>query len=869
MKCSNTICGKELTDDAKFCDRCGTSCQANINCRTCGELNVASAAFCKKCGKSQAEPEGVSGAMAELPNTGEFVYLADDKKMQMEAKKKNHVNAGMVAFTVTHGKVRNINALNKNKSGESDFFGAVSSVVSGIWGVLKNAFSDGTPEEAAAGKLGKNSQVYVMLNLKGLPLLSHVRQIPMPGLPDANLRFEFWVDTDNEKSFELFMQRCVGTRASLSCHELRQHAINSVEMILPSLSLSALQSDPASAAGIAFQLEQMTGISASCIFKPGKLGERIQIDISRTYKYCPNKNSKGEDCKHVMTKPAKFCGKCGGDCTGIDWKGDANFLQASGGEQLTLRLSMLANQTAGEASVDIDNAKVVEEVIKYLGSELRRYDVASLMRSSMLTQLSNYLNDKLLLDWRGYVTEFCVVDLRTTEQDWFFNTEALLAEQLRLVAEDKKNLAIKESELDLKESAFQLTMRGIGQQDSEELTRRRMELEKKTKAADLELAEHELRVKTALSKDGITDEAAKQKLAREKDEMLRNRDFLREETKGEREDEVSQINHEITLEKTAAQHDIDLGDKAGEAKSRAVRRDITDESFVKDEEIRLDAKKKEQLGNIDQDWADRDKNRRVEEAEQIGNIKEDLEDRQGKRQIDKLRAMAELDASMTAQEQAHELNKTKEENALARDKIDAMKNMSAAEMLAMQAVDLAAKGASADMVKGITDASSGVKVAEAKEAAAKEMLAMQEKMFERMLAQQNQSSEREAQAHQLAVNVAQSTNEKSMESMMQVAKVSAAESNQGYKEAAKISQSVNEKSMDSMAKVATAAAAHTTDGFKQAAEISRSVNEKSMESMATVYSTAISSAYLCQSCKKEVPEASNFCTGCGTPKAKD
>jgi rRNA maturation endonuclease Nob1 len=198
-----------------------------------------------------------------------------------------------------------------------------------------------------------------------------------------------------------------------------------------------------------------------------------------------------------------------------------------------------------------------------------------------------------------------------------------------------------------------------------------------------------------------------------------------------------------------------------------------------------------------------------------------------------------------------------------------MKNMSAAEMLALQAVDLAAKGASADMVKGITDASSGVKVAEAKEAAAKELLAMQEKMFERMLAQQNQSSDREAAAHKLAVNVAVEANVKSMDSMMQVAKVSAGESSKSYKDAAEMSRSVNEKSMDSMAKVATAAAAHSTDGFNQAAEISRSVNEKSMESMAKVYSTAISGAYVCQGCKKEVPETSNFCTGCGAPKVKD
>ena len=167
MKCLKNSCGKELPDDAKFCDKCGTSSQAMSNCRTCGASNVASAAFCMKCGKPQAEPTGDAGVMSELPTTGEFVYLADDKKMQMEAKKKTYVNAGVVAFTVTHGKVRNISLLNKNKSEDSDFFGAVSKVVTGIWGVLKNAFSEGTPDEAASGKLSKSSQVYVMLNLKG------------------------------------------------------------------------------------------------------------------------------------------------------------------------------------------------------------------------------------------------------------------------------------------------------------------------------------------------------------------------------------------------------------------------------------------------------------------------------------------------------------------------------------------------------------------------------------------------------------------------------------------------------------------------------------------------------------------------------
>jgi rubrerythrin len=360
---------------------------------------------------------------------------------------------------------------------------------------------------------------------------------------------------------------------------------------------------------------------------------------------------------------------------------------------------------------------------------------------------------------------------------------------------------VDDSKLDLAEMAFALVMRKVRQEDSEELSLRRQALESRTKLYDVEVDEVALKTHTDLRKETIEDEAHKQRLARDKDKMLRERDLAREMTSGEHQDDLTQVDHDITLEKKAAQHDIDLGDMTGEAESRAVRRGISDGSFVEDEAIRLDVKRREESIRLD-----------AKESEQLGNIQEDLEDRKKKRRVEELRAMAEMEANMTAQEQAHELNKTKEENALARDKIDAMKNMSAAEMLALQAVDLAAKGASADMVKGITDASSGVKVAEAKEAATRELLAMQKEMMQLMLNQQNQSSLREAEALKLAVNVAQSTNEKSMDSMMQVAKVSAAESNQGYKEAAKISQSVNEKSMDSMAKVATAAAGKKTTG---------------------------------------------------------
>jgi hypothetical protein len=743
-------------------------------------MNPLGSAFCVDCGKPQAEPVGQAGSMATMPPANEFVYLLDQEKLRTESAKDVVVPYGCVAISVVNGQVQKVH-LQKPYTGNKD---------NTYKGWLKSVW------EAALGAAGQKEQdvkTYVLMDLRRLPIITHSHPVPIPGFQDANLRFELWVDPDNYNNVGLFLQRCLGTRRGLSFNELKAVAVENITQLLANFNLASLASDPASAALIGTDLERVTGISSLCYFAKGKLGQRKHMEISKFQK--PVKCT-GKNCTASYTTFTKFCEECGNNLSNVDWTSGVSYLQAAGGEQLTLRLSMLLDASQEGVQVNIDDAKVSEEVIKYLGPILRRYDVASLMKSVMLSQLSSELNTRLMRDWRGYVTEFSVVDLRTAEEEWFFKTDALVAEELRKVETDKKFLSVDDSKLDLAEMAFALVMRKVRQEDSEELSLRRQALEARTKLADVEVDEQALETHTELRKESIEDEAHKQRLAREKDKMLRERDVAREMTSDEQQDKLTRLDHDITLDKKAAQHDIDLADMTGDAESRARRRDISDDSFVVDEEIRLEAKRKEQLGNIE----------------------EDLDDRKEKRQIDKLRAMAELEASMTAQENAHELNKTKEENALARDKIDAMKSMDAVQMLAMQAAELAKAGgggqASADMIKAIAESGSGAKVAEAQAAAAAAAaaVAMQEKMYERMLNIQKESSDSAVEAHKSAAAVAQSTNEKSMENMMQVAKVSATESNQGYKEAAKISQSVNEKSMDSMAKVATAAAGKKTTG---------------------------------------------------------
>jgi hypothetical protein len=247
--------------------------------------------------------------------------------------------------------------------------------------------------------------------------------------------------------------------------------------------------------------------------------------------------------------------------------------------------------------------------------------------------------------------------------------------------------------------------------------------------------------------------------------MLRERDFNREQAKGDREDEHSSVDHTMGLEKKVAAHDIDLADMTGEAQSRSKRRDVSDLSFEQEEAIRLEA----------------------ERMQKLGHIGEDLQDRQNQRQLDKLKAMAEMEANMAKQDADFELAK-----------MSGMKGMSPQEILAMQAAQLVKSGggdAAADIVKAIAESQAAAAGA-----------GIKDELYSKMLDIQKEASQSAIDAHKSAAEIAL----KSSENMSKVASSAATSSNEGYKEAAKIAQTTNEKSMESMAKVATATAGRKT-----------------------------------------------------------
>ena len=735
MNC--TSCNTDLPAGAVFCPECGTTVTATVACKFCGEGNAPDEAFCSSCGKpTKSDLASVAKNASPVLSKAigsEFAWLFDEENYRSVSSANVDIPYGAVAVTIVDGKVASVQ--------EQSLYEKKNSVL----GFVK--FLGGIKDQLLDLAFGKEQKVqsYILLNLQGLPIVTYTHPIPTPGSLDAALRFEFWVETHGDKTtpeqltnIGTFFQRCMGSKRTLSINDFLNLAIGNIPNLIAGISTSNLNQQ-AEREKISQLLLQATGISSRCVYVRSRKTEQKTIDIS---KYQKPITCSG--CNSQYFSPLKFCEVCGQDLSG-SLIPSASFLQAENKEEITIRLRY--TQDIEDSVVTKTPEEISEAVVILLGPILRRRTVASLMDAAALEELEKALNADLVKQFQGYISDFKIIDIRTASEDWFFRTDALVQEELRKIESDKQFLAVDGAQIDLQELAFAMRMRSIRQGNSEELQKRKAALE-------TEVEIHELETRVDLRKEGIDDQAEQERLEREKVKMLRDREFNREQAKGDREDEHSTVDHTMGLEKKVATHDIDLADMTGEAQSRANRRETSDDIFKKEEEIRLEAEK----------------------AQKLGHIEQDLQDREHQRQVDKLKAMTEMEANMAKQDADFELAK-----------VDGMKSMDAQQILAMQAAQLVKSGgnaAAADIVKAIAESHA----------------------VSKMLDIQKEASQSAIDAHKSATEIAL----KSSENMSKVASNAATSSSDAYKEAAKIAQTTNEKSMESMAKVATATAGRKT-----------------------------------------------------------
>ena len=769
MKC--TKCTFELPDDAKFCTGCGTPTASTKACGSCGAENPIFAQFCKECGSSLAEKQPVA-AKAKGPDSNDFIFVLNEENVKAKASVAASAPWGYFALVLQggHPSAQATNALRgeikKEKYEKLGFFGKVAEAVKGLFG--GSARADTEVKTVIATASAAEAQVFFVMDARNIPLITYSHPLPLPGSPNAKLDFTFWIDIPNEekpdlesqKPLGLFFQRCLGQRVSLTTHEFKEKAVEQVKKVLETFNLESLNTDPASAKLIANELYKLCGISASCRLVRGKVGERIQFDVSKSAVSvtCPN-----TDCGTIFSSTMKFCDQCGTTLPKVE----SDYLVSKDGEQITLRLSLLIDRSY---EINVIESQVANEVIKHLAPEIRNLTMAELTEQSALGSLTEKLSAHLQQQFRSYLTEFNIIDIRSTAEDWFFKTDVLIREELRKLEADKQRLTVDDAEINLEEAAFAVAMRRTRfEYDAEleedqarynaEFKQRKVLLEDRLRNVEIE-AESDLRVKEIetkrdLASEKIDDEADKTRLEREAARRDLERTIDKKEAKNEREDEVDGLAHDQSLEKKMAAHDIDLANMTGEAESRAKRREVGDQSFEEEEQIRLRAKAEEEQIRL-----------QAKALQDVGGAEETLEDRRQARKMDELRALADIEANMEKQENEFKLSK-----------IDSMKGLSAQELLAMQAAELAkAAGggdATANLIKSIADSQ-----------AASAGAGIKDDMYKQMLEIQRQASESAIQAHKEASATAVGA----------------------HKEAAATSQSVNQKSMEMMSKVAEKAA---------------------------------------------------------------
>ena len=558
---------------------------------------------------------------------------------------------------------------------------------------------------------------------------------------------------------------------------------------------------------------------------------------------------------------------------------------------------MLVDASADDRQVNIDRDVLTQEIVTFLGPTLRGIGPEALASDATRERLSDQLNGQFYKDKWGHLSEFKVEGLWTARDEWMFQKDAQVAEAERETEHLRRwwgETGVEAQKLDLQALQFALSMRESRQlyrqeadsraaeleqerrmqsiEGDHELALRRDELDRSRQAADLSVDEETLESRTALRrqavqvesrrlgsalevdehgieseadlrKEGIDAEADRVRFARDQERLVReregartldrgDREYQRETTRDQRQDEVEQLGHEMRLQKDTLKHDLELSDLTLEAERRKRAADRDDHAADRDQELRLRTAESEQELRL-----------RATEREKLGHIDEDLKDREARRRMEEERQELEHSRWVIEQQAQAEIAKR-----------NAMQGLDAAQMMAMQAAELAkAGGPAADMFKHVFQSQAEASVAGQKEELYKQMLAMQREA--------NQST---VDAHREAARIAQATGDRAMDSMARVSSGAASQANEGYREAARIAQSTNEKSMDSMARVASQSAQGSAAGFQEGVNTSRAVTERAMQSVAQVAGEARGEKFACKGCGFMLEPSEKFCTNCGT-----
>jgi len=397
----------------------------------------------------------------------------------------------------------------------------------------------------------------------------------------------------------------------------------------------------------------------------------------------------------------------------------------SEGDDLVLDLDFVSYD---ESQVDFEG--IAAKVIDVLRPYVRKYSIQEISDPDVISTFVQKLNSEFSIGTVGDLGEFSIIDFRTANLDWQLQSRAQIKEQLRIIGANEGQLQVDSAAIALRQAQLAIARlrRGADFDEAQEaLERRKIEVDIEKSGLDIDLqrssatASHEI----AARRIDISKEMEQERLEREleRDRRKLDREDFVSNTETSRDDQLREISHDMDMENRVLVHDISKKDLADEAQRR-----------TRDKELEFE----ERVARL-----------RATRGIDIARSENELE-------IERKRKDLELDLSERQFEQEMQLRKLQLMGDIERQQKLLYKDLTPAQILAMQATSLAERGAT----DALTNLASGGAEAERRNAEDKaamyeRMLQMQDNNAAQLLRSRDASEDR--QLEMMRVTLAQQT----------------------------------------------------------------------------------------------------------------
>jgi hypothetical protein len=574
---------------------------------------------------------------------------------------------------------------------------------------------------------------------------------------------------------------------------------------------------------------RLLGVTTEIIIRPGNQIFRHQLTIDETtIGLYQGNNATTEDsilgdgadrvwvCQCKVENPIRFafCDGCGAPKpSAIDENSRiGRKLVSADGDQVIFDLSFVSYD-----KLKLNTDEIAIKCIEILRPICRKYPIDNIGDPNVLSYITTSLNKAFGTGTLGSISEFSIIDFRSSDTDWRLQTRAKIKDQLRNVGDQKAELEVDEAKLALREAQLITSRRELNLEENEnniDIQKEKINLESDLNRTSMR-STFEVDERKVHAKNEIDIEKIDREVDRERKKL--DRDDLEESVLIQRKDQFSQLDHEMNLEDTVMRHDIIKEQTLNDVKRKKEKEDLT---FKRE--------------NDEQDLSFEEKAARLRATRSI-----DIERAEQNLDLEKKREIQALELEKLRLEEEMHLKKLQMMAEQDRQQKEVFKGLSASQILAMQASDLAQKGAGSTLEKL---AGSETDIAKAQYEMESKLSAEKAAMYEKMIELQNI-------ANQNLLNSKDSTQNVQLE-MFKAALQSSKDTAQGIQnlndKALQSAENWNQKSIDAMSKVATAAASTRGD---QNIKV-----DVSPQNDATV----------CPSCKKLLPDGTKKCPDCGS-----